>query len=242
MSGHSKWSTIKHKKELTDKKKGKAFSKVAKAISIAVKEGKGGDPQTNPRLRLAIEQARAVNMPKDNIKRAIERGLGKEGEGNLETIIYEGFGPVKTMIIVECITDNKNRTTSEIKSFFERVGGGLGSPGSVSYLFQRKGMILIAKDKDVENQILKLIDLAIEDVEEAEEGLIVFTKPEDLSSFREQIEKSGFNIKKFNLEWLPKAPLIIKDVTTKEKIINFLNRLEEREDVQKVYCNADFAV
>lgn len=242
MSGHSKWSTIKHKKELTDKKKGKAFSKVAKAISIAVKEGKGGDPQTNPRLRLAIEQARAVNMPKDNIKRAIERGLGKEGEGNLETIIYEGFGPVKTMIIVECITDNKNRTTSEIKSFFERVGGGLGSPGSVSYLFQRKGMILIAKDKDVENQILKLIDLAIEDVEEAEEGLIVFTKPEDLSSFREQIEKSGFNIKKFNLEWFPKAPLIIKDVTTKEKIINFLNRLEEREDVQKVYCNADFAV
>jgi len=240
MSGHSKWSTIKHKKELTDKKKGKAFSKVAKAITIAVKEGKGGNPQTNPRLRLAIEQARAVNMPKDNIKRAIKRGLGQEEGNTLETIVYEGFGPLKIMVIVECITNNKNRTTSEIKSFFERVGGGLGSQGSVSYLFDKKGEILVEKKQETEEQILELIDLGIEDVEEENGLLIVGTKPEELSSAREKIENKGFIIKEFSLNWQPKNPVVIKEEKSKEKIISFLDRLEEMEDVQKVYCNADF--
>lgn len=242
MSGHSKWSTIKHQKAATDQRRGKVFSKIAKVISVAAKESQSDNPEKNARLRLAIEQAKSVNMPKDNIKRAIQRGLGG-GEGvNLETIIYEGFGPERVALVAECVTDNKNRTGSEIKSFFERGGGSLGAPGSTSYLFEKKGLILVQKEKDSQEQILKLIDLGIEDVEEDEFLIEVYTKAEQWEKFKKKIEKAGFTIKEASLALRPKILIPIENREKKEKILKFLEGLEDLDDVQKVYCNADFIV
>ncbi len=241
MSGHSKWSTIKHQKGAADAKRGKMFSKVGRAIAIAVKEGGSDSPESNAHLRLAIEQARAINMPKDNIKRAIYRGAGRGGSGVLETITYEGFGPEKTAIIVECVTDNRNRTTSEIKSFFEKGGGNLGSPGSTAYLFQKRGFILVAKtNQDAQADLFKLIDLGVEDVEEAGDLIEVYTKPEELEEFKGKITAAGFNVKEASLTFKPVSVMTISDSHQKEKILNFLQDLDDFEDVQKVYCNADF--
>lgn len=240
MSGHSKWSTIKHQKAAADQKRGKVFSRVAKAISIAVKEGKSGDSESNPRLRLAIEQAKTVNMPKENIKRAIEKGLGRGEGGDLQTVMYEGFGPQKVAIVVECITDNKNRTGAEIKSFFERGGGNLGAPGSASYLFEKKGLILIEKKRDVQEQILQLIDLGIEDIGEDETLIEVYTKAEQLEELKEKIEKAGFVIKEAGLALKPVNLIALEEPEKKQKVLKFLEELDDLEDVQKVYCNADF--
>jgi len=242
MSGHSKWSTIKHQKAVADKKRGKIFSKMAKAISVVVKESQSGDPDKNPRLRLAIEQAKSVNMPKNNIKRAIERGLGGGDGARLEEINYEGFGPERVAVVVECVTDNKNRAGSEVKSFFDRGGGNLGSPGSTSYLFEKKGLILIEKGKDSEEQLLKLIDLGVEDVEEDEFLIEVYTKPDQLEEFKKKIEELGFTIKEARLDLKPKVLVPIEDEAKKEKIIKFLEGLEDLDDTQKVYCNVDFII
>ncbi len=239
MSGHSKWSTIKHQKAAEDKKRGKIFSKVAKAITIATKEGGGSDPGTNAKLRLAIDQAKEVNMPKDNIKRAIERGMGKGGEGDLETVVYEGFGPENTALMVECITDNKNRTAAEMKSFFDKRGGGLGSPGSTSYLFEKKGLLLVKKTQNVEDQLLQLIDMGADDVEEDEDLIEVYTPPDNLAAVKEQIDKNGLEIKEAMLAFKPKTMVLI-DEGKKDKVLSFLEDLEDLEDVQKVYINADF--
>ena len=222
MSGHSKWSTIKHQKATTDQKRGRVFSKLAKAISVVAKDSQSGDPEKNPSLRLIIEQAKSVNMPKQNIQRAIERGLGKGGGADLETIFYEGFGPERIAVVVECITDNKNRTTSEVKSFFERGGGNLGAPRSASYLFEKKGLILVEKGKDLQEQILKLIDLGIEDIEEDEFLIEVYTKTEELEKFKKEIKKMGFVIKEASLALRAKNLMPIKDKEKKEKILKFL--------------------
>jgi len=240
LSGHSKWSTIKHQKATADQKRGKVFSKVAKAISVAAKDGQSGDPGKNSRLRLVIEQAKSVNMPKQNIQRAIERGLGRGEGAGLETIFYEGFGPERIAVVVECVTDNKNRTTSEVKSFFERGGGNLGAPRSASYLFEKKGLILVEKKKDAQEQILKLIDLGIEDIEEDELLIEVYTKAEELEKFKNEMEKLGFIIKEASLVLKAKTFIPIENKEKKEKILKFLEGLEDLEDTQKVYCNADF--
>ncbi len=239
MSGHSKWSTIKHQKAAADQKRGKSFSKIAKAIAVAVKEGGGGDPSSNAKLRLAMEQAKAVNMPKDNVKRAIEKGLGQASGGNLETVVYEGFGPEKIAVVIECITDNKNRIGSEIKSFFERKGGGLGTPGSATYLFEKKGLIFLQKDQNVEEQMLKLMDLGIEDVEEGD-LIEVYTKPEALEVVKTKIKEAGFVIKEASLSLMAKTLIPIQDERKKKKVIVFLQELDDFDDVQKIYCNADF--
>jgi len=238
MSGHSKWSTIKHQKGVEDKKRGKLFSKLGKAISIAAREG-GDDVGTNVRLRFTIEQAKQANMPKVNIQRAIEKGAGKGKEGQLEEITYEGFGPEKICVIVECITDNKNRTAAEIKSFFEKRGGGLGSPGSVSYLFKRKGLIVLEKEKDWEDQALQLIDLGAEDFEEDEKMVHLYVKPSKLEEIKLKLNKAGFKIEKteFSLEAETLVPLVNPE--KKEKVLGFLNQLDDLDDVQKVYCNVD---
>ena len=240
MSGHSKWSTIKHQKATADQRRGKVFSKMAKAISVAVKDGQSGNPEKNSRLRLIIEQAKSVNMPKQNIQRAIERGLGRGEAAALETIFYEGFGPERIAVVVECVTDNKNRTGSEIKSFFERGGGNLGAPRSASYLFEKKGLILIEKGRDTQKQILKLIDLGIEDVEEDEFLIEVYTKAEELEKFKREIEKMGFIIKEASLALKAKTLIPIENKEKKEKILKFLEGLENLEDTQRVYCNTDF--
>lgn len=238
MSGHSKWSTIKHQKAATDQRRGKVFSKLAKAISISVKEGGSGDLESNPKLKFIIEKAKAVNLPKENIQRAIDKGLGKGGAGILEVITYEGFGPGKVAFLVECVTDNKNRTSQEIKSLFEKEGGHLGQPGSTAYLFEKKGLILIKKSQDVESQLLSLIDLGVLDVEEAGDLVEVFVKPDQLEEMKQKLINQGTNIEEANLTYVASSPIILSEASVKDRVTNFLNIVDDLEDVQKVYCNA----
>ena len=241
LSGHSKWSTIKHQKAAEDKKRGKLFSRLSKMIAVAVREGGDDDPDNNPKLRMAIEKAREANMPKDNIKRAIDRGAGRGGAGRLETVIFEGFGPGKTAVIVECVTDNKKRTTSEVKSFMDKKGGSLGSAGSVSYLFEKKGHILVEKKSgNIEEQILDLMETDAEDVLEEGELIEVITKPSALHYVLGQVKEKGYGVKEENLFFNPKIVMPLKTSEAQEKVMKFLQGLDELEDVQEVYSNANF--
>lgn len=239
MSGHSKWSTIKHKKGIADIKRGKLFSKVAKAITIATKEGQSDDPSSNARLRLAVEQAKAINMPKDSIKKAIDKGVGRGERVELQQVSYEGFGPEKVACVVDCITDNKNRTAQEIKAFFDRGGGSLAGPGSTTYLFEKKGLLLVTRAEDVEAQLLKLIDLGIDDVDEDGELVEVYTKLEQLDEMKKKVEEAGFSIKEASPVLKPVSLIAVKDKDKQDKVIRFLEKLEDHDDVQKVYCNVD---
>ncbi|HUV47316.1 MAG TPA: YebC/PmpR family DNA-binding transcriptional regulator, partial [Candidatus Bathyarchaeia archaeon] len=206
----------------------------------AVKEGGSADPNSNAHLRMIIEQARSINMPKQNIQKAMEKGLGKEAGGALESVTYEGFGPEKVAVVIECITDNKNRTGAEIRSFFERKGGGLTKPGAVIYLFKNRGLILIEKTVGSEEQILKLIDLGIEDVEESSNLIEVYTQPENLQLTKTKIRKAGFVIKEASLSLKPTVLIPITKEEIRKKILSFLDELDEFDEVQKIYCNADF--
>jgi YebC/PmpR family DNA-binding regulatory protein len=237
MSGHSKWSTIKRQKETKDKARGKLFSKLAKAISVAVKTGGGADPDSNYKLRIAIDAARQASMPKQNIERAISRS-DTESE-SIEEVFYEGFGPSGIAVIVKVATDNRNRTGQEIKNVFERAGGNLAGPGSVSFNFESKGMILVKKGSDVEQQMLKLIDLGVEEMEESEDGIEIFTNPQELFNFSQKLEEAGFVIIKSELIEKPRNFIKIEDIEVAKKVLNFLDNLEEHEDVQDVYTNFD---
>lgn len=238
MSGHSKWSTIKRQKGANDAKRGLAFTKLSNAITMAVREGGGiTDPNGNFRLRLAIDAARAENMPKDTIERAITRGEGKNA-AEMFDVVYEGFGPGGFSVIVEAITDNKQRTTPEIKSIFDKSGGTLGVPGSVNYQFAQKGQIIVSKDgKTLDEIFLVAVDLGAEDLEEEEEDVIIYTSPEELSKIRSSLEENGLPIKSAELLY---KPIVIKDMTDPqdtEKAITFMEKLEDHGDVQKVYAN-----
>ncbi|OGD62554.1 hypothetical protein A2160_05915 [Candidatus Beckwithbacteria bacterium RBG_13_42_9] len=236
MSGHSKWSTIKHQKSANDAKRGKIFSKLAKDIAVAVREGGSGESENNPRLRLIIEKARAENMPKDNIQRAIDRGSG-HGEGaQLESIVYEGFGPNNTAVVVECVTDNRNRSAQEIKGYFDKRGGRIASQGSVNYLFDKKGEISVAKEGNEEEQMLSLIDCGAEDIASKDGKLLVYTEPDKLHQVVEAIRgKTAFNILEAELIYKPKAEKIIEDQAQIDRIIDFLDGLDELEDVQRIF-------
>jgi YebC/PmpR family DNA-binding regulatory protein len=237
MSGHSKWSTIKIKKEATDIAKGKLFSKLSRAISIAVKTGGGSDPDANSKLRMAIDTARAANMPKSNIERAIERA-SKEGEF-VEEVEYEGYGPSGISVIVEAATDNRNRTGQEIKNIFERGGGSLAGPGAVSYNFDSKGLLVIDKPKDVEESMLKLIDLGAEDVEEESDAIEIYVPAAKLHEVSENLKSQGFVVKSASIVSRPKTLSSISDETKAKKALDFLDNLEEHDDVQKVFTNLD---
>ncbi len=238
MSGHSHYSTIKRQKGLKDAAKGKVFSKMAMAIQIAVKTGGGGDPDGNSKLRVAIEQARAVNMPKANIDRAISAASAKAA--NVEEITYEGFGPAGIGILVVVATDNRNRTAQEIKNMFEKVGGSMGGPNSVAFNFDSKGLILLAKDmSDSEGQMLKLIDAGVEDIEEAGDVLEVYVAPDKLFSTKNQLSDMGFSINSFELIKKPINFVAIGEVSQAQKVLNFLETLEDHDDVQKVFANVD---
>jgi len=237
MSGHSKWSTIKRKKEVADNARGKVFSKFSQLIAIAVKTGGGVDPQTNPSLREVIERAKAVNMPKTNIKRAIE-SASKSGE-NLEEVVYEGFGPEGIFVLVEVATNNRNRTAQEIKGLFDRGGGRLAGPGAVSFNFDTRGLVLLKKEKDHESQVLKLIDLGVEDVEVVEDGVEVFIEPNKLSDLKKKLAKNGFEVKSSEVVKSPKTTQKIKDVKTITRVLGLLDSLENQDDVKKVYANID---
>lgn len=232
MSGHSKWSTIKRQKEGTDAKKSLAFSKFAKAISIAAKEG--SDPATNFKLRLIIERARAINMPKDNIERAISKAASA---ADVEETVYEGFGPGGIGVVVQAATDNKNRTAQEMKNLFERGGGRLASPGSVTYGFEQVGQILVQKNDNPEEQMLALIDTGVDDIEETNDGLEVYVAPQTTAAARTKIEEAGFNVIRMELVLRPKTLVTLTDAETAKRAITFLENLESNEDVQNVYSN-----
>lgn len=238
MSGHSKWSTIKRKKEATDIARGKLFSKLSRAISVAVKTGGGPDPDANAKLRMAVEQAKTANMPKVNVERALKRGAGKE---SLEEVTYEGFGPGGMGVIVEVATDNRNRTGQEIKGIFERGGAGLAGPGAVSYNFEPKGLLVVKKEKSPEEQMLELIDTGVDDVEEVEDGIEIYVDPNELSEKKTKLEKQGFTVTSVGLVQEPKSLQVIDDPAAASKALSFLDRLEEHDDVQKVFANVDIS-
>lgn len=242
MSGHSKWSTIKRAKGATDAKRSSTFTKVSNAITIATKLGGSGDIDSNPKLRLAVELARSVNMPKDNVARAIDRGLGKLPGQQLEEVLYEGFGPGKVAFLVDGVTDNKLRTLSEVRNLFDRAGGAMGGTGSVSYMFDQKGEIKIKqKDLDQDEQELELIDLGIEDLEGFEEDSIakflVYTSIPDLNTIGYNISEAGYEIESSAIVYTPNMLTEITDSEVAQKVLDFAEKLEDNDDVQKVYSN-----
>ncbi len=241
MSGHSKWAQIKRQKGVADIKRGQAFTKLANAITIAVRQGGGSsDPEQNFRLRLTIEKAREVNMPKENVQRAIERGAGKGEKGSgLEEVVYEGFGPGGSAIIVEAATDNKLRTTSEVKQVFEKNGATLGTPGAVSYQFNTKGVIRIQKENRSTDEIfLSAADAGAEDIEEQGDEVAIYTKPDELMKVKQLLPKD-LKITGAELTRVPLTTVSIQDQDAAEKIVTLLDKLESLDDVQKVYSNFD---
>lgn len=237
MSGHSKWATIKHQKGINDAKRGNLFSKLARAITIAAKTG-GASPDANLKLKIAIDRAREASMPRENIDRAIDKGVGTGGV-DLQEVVYEGYGPGGVAILVEAATDNRNRTTQEIKTIFDRAEGSLGSPGSVSFQFEQKGLMLVNSDSvsDGEEKMLKIMEIeGVEDVEETEGEIEVYTSHNNLMNVKEKIGNLGIRVKSAELIYKPKNPLKIDD-TKLDRIVKLINALDEHDDTQKVYAN-----
>lgn len=238
MSGHSHWAGIKHKKALTDAKKSSIFTKFGKIISIAAKEG-GGDPNMNVRLRLAIDRARSENMPKDSIERAIKRGTGDLKEGNeLFEIVYEGYGPGQVAMMIATATDNKNRTLSEIKTILKKSGGQIVSSGSVGYLFQNIGIIELAKEQKLSPEDIELfaIDSGAQDIEQSENGIILYTEPKDLKFIESALEKNSIAIENSSLGYRPHQKFTLPE-SSRTAYESLLEQLDEQEDVQGVYDN-----
>lgn len=244
MSGHSKWSTIKRSKGTADIKRGQTFTKIANSITIVTKLGGSGDPESNPRLRAALEAAKAVNMPKDNVTRAIDRGLGKLPGQSVEEVLYEGFGPAGTAFIVEGVTDNKSRTLQEVKNIFERNGGNLAGVGAASFLFERVGEIRVkGKGESMEEEMLELIDFGAKDVDEFLEDNIqkylVYTEAINVAGVGSKITQAGYRVESQELVYKPTVLVEIKEKMSAEKVLDFVEKLEELTDVQKVYANFD---
>lgn len=235
MSGHSHFATIKRQKAVNDAAKGNIFSKMARAIMLAAKNG--ADPDMNFKLRFEMDKAREVGMPKENIERAIARATTEAA--NLEEISYEGFGPSGIAVIVVVASDNKNRTAQEMKNVFERAGGSLGGPGSVSYNFENKGFALVKKTDDVDNQMLMLIDAGVEDIEDSGDVLEIYMAPEKLGEIQKKIAALGFEITNVELQMKAKNLQTIPDKDQAARAIKFLQSLEDMDDVQKVFSNLD---
>lgn len=242
MAGHSKWHNIRHKKAKQDAKRGQLFTKLLREITVAARQG-GPDPEFNPRLRIAIEKAKKANMPIENIERAIKRGTGELEGVNYEEVVYEGYGPDGVAIIVECLTDNRNRTTSEVRHIFTKYGGNLGSSGCVSFLFEEKGVITVPKDSISEEELFeKAIEAGAEDIVSEDESYFeVRTEPKDLYSVKELLEKSGVNVEKAELTRIPTTTVEVKNTETAQKLIKLLDALEDSDDVQKVYSNFEMS-
>ena len=239
MSGHSKWSTIKRKKGAIDAKRGKIFTRLIKEIIVAARMG-GGDPIGNPRLRAAIASAKTENMPKDNIERAIKKGTG-ELEGVLyEEITYEGYAPGGVAVLVDCMTDNKNRTVADIRHYFSKNGGNLGESGCVSWMFDKKGTILVDKETIDEEELMdKVLEAGAQDVVEEDNVFQVETSPDDFESVREALEADGVKFIEASVAMVPQNTVEITDEKTARQILKLLERLEDHDDVQNVYANFD---
>lgn len=238
MSGHSKWATIKHKKAALDAKRGKLFTRLIKEITIAARNG--GDPDANPRLRTAILAAKAVSMPAENIKRAIQRGTGEIEGGAIEEIMFEGYGPGGVAIMVAAATDNRNRTVSEIRHIFSKNGGNLGELGSVGWMFERKSQILIEKDKATEDRLMELaLEAGADDVKLEGEHWEILAAPESHHAVLEALEKAGIPTASAEIGMIPKN-LVEVDPKNMPGVMKLMEALEEHDDVQNVYTNADF--
>lgn len=238
MAGHSKWAQIKRKKAVADAKKGKIFTKLIREITIAARQG-GGNPEGNPRLRLAIEQARAANMPMENIERAIKKATGELEGSQYEEIIYEGYGPGGVAILIEAVTDNKNRTVSELRHLFSRHGGRLAESGSVNWMFQRKGIITIEKSKINEDDLIMLVlDAGADDVVTETDYYEVQTSLENFEKVRRALIEKGIEVESASLQYVPQSLMKI-DGKENETALKLLEVLEDHDDVQNVYTNAD---
>jgi YebC/PmpR family DNA-binding regulatory protein len=237
MSGHSKWATIKHKKAALDAKRGKVFTRIIKEIMIAARSG--GDPDGNPRLRTAVAAAKAVSMPNDNIKRAIMRGTGELDGGMIEEFAYEGYGPAGVAIIVEVATDNKNRTVSEVRHAFSKNGGNMGEQGSVAWMFERKGQIILEGENLNEDELMNLVlEAGADDLRQDGDTWEVITAPEALNGVQEAIEKAKVAISEAKLAMIPKNTIQVEGKNV-NGLLKLLDALEEHDDVQNVYSNAD---
>jgi YebC/PmpR family DNA-binding regulatory protein len=238
MSGHSKWSTIKRKKGAADARRGKVFTKIIKEIIIAAKEG-GGDPDTNSRLRLAIQNAKGANMPKDNIERAIKKAVGSDAVSYIEST-FEGYGPSGIAVFAECLTDNNNRTVASIRSAFNKHGGNLGTKGSLSYLFDRKGIFTIVKDEDLslEELELEMIDAGAQDFEVDEDTITITCAKEDFGSVSRKLSELGIEPEESRLKRIPNDTKKL-DVESAKKLLKFIEALEDDDDIQNVYHNLE---
>jgi YebC/PmpR family DNA-binding regulatory protein len=240
VSGHSKWSSIKHKKGAADAKRGKLFSKLSRAIIVAAKEG-GGDPANNLALQNAIEKARSYSMPKDNIDRAIAKGSGADADADaFETIVYEGYGPEGVAVIVEALTDNRNRTAADVRHMFSKHGGNLGATGAVAWQFDRLGVVVVpAEGVDEEELLLVAADGGADDIERDGDVFQVTSAPESLSAVREAIEAGGFTVDSAELQLVPKTTVAVEDEAKARQVMRLIDALEDNDDVQDVYANFD---
>ena len=239
MAGHSKWANIKHRKAGQDARRGKIFTKIIRELTVAARDG-GGSVDDNPTLRGVVDKAKAAQMPKDTIERAIARGAGGQDGAELESIAYEGYGPGGVAIYVETMTDNRNRTVAEVRHAFSRAGGNLGTDGSVAYLFDKKGQISFGPDADEDKIIEIAIEAGAEDVQTSDDGAIeVLTLPEDYHAVREALNAAGLEPESSEVAMIPQAYSEL-DVEMGEKVLRLLDALEDLDDVQNVFTNADF--
>ena len=237
MSGHSKWATIHRKKGLIDAARGKVFQKIAKELYVAAKSGTP-DPDQNASLRMVVEKAKAANMPKDNIQKAIDKAKGAGSGEHYDSIRYEGYGPNGVAIMVDCLTDNKNRTASFVRSTFTKKGGNLGTDGSVAYMFERKASIVIPNKYDADEIMLTSLDNGALDVEEDDENIIITTLPDDMLNVKKALEDIGVDeFIESEVTYLANMEVEVEDEEKREKVLDLIEQLEELDDVQSVYCN-----
>ncbi|MGI3102721.1 YebC/PmpR family DNA-binding transcriptional regulator [Vibrio alginolyticus] len=240
MAGHSKWANIRHRKAAQDAKRGKIFTKLIREIVVAAKEG-GGEPENNPRLRAAIDKALSNNMTRDTVNRAVSRGAGGEGDDNMETVIYEGYGPGGTAVMVECMTDNRNRTVSGVRHAFSKSGGNLGTDGSVNYLFDKKGVISYGPGLDEDAVMEVALESGADDIETAEGGSIdVYTAPGDFGLVKDALDAAGFEAENAEVSLIPSTKADL-DADTAPKLLRLIDALEDLDDVQEVYHNGDIS-
>jgi len=240
MSGHSKWANIKHRKEKSDSIKGKMFSKIGRELSVAVKQG-GPDPEANGKLRDVIAKAKAENMPNDNIMRSIKKAAGDANSAEYEEINYEGYGPGGVALIVEAMTENRNRTAGDIRHLFDKYGGNMGTTGCVSFLFSRKGVLIIMKEDgpDLDALMLDALEAGAEDIAELDEVYEVTTSPDDFSNVRESLEKLGYKFESANIEMIPLTTVSLTDEKQSASMEKLVESLEDHDDVQNVFYNLE---
>lgn len=238
MAGHNKWSSIKNKKGKEDKKRGKIFTKLARAIIVAVREG-GDEPDYNPALKTAIEKAKSENMPNDNIERAIKKGAGISDGEDYSQSVYEGYGPEGIAIIIECLTDNKNRTASNIRHYLDKFGGNLGQTGSVLFLFDQKGIFLIQNTDQINEDefFMDAVELGVDEIEIEDDGIFVNCEKDHFMQVKNGLEQKGYQVLKYDIAYLPKTESEITDPKNKHNMDELIAILEEDDDVQNIYTN-----